>query len=638
MEKNKKIIRILSVIILACVLAGNSVFPAYAVDTENAVPGNVSDAPAYVPDELLIMYKDDITDAQAEEMVEEQGDEGIEVISKIEEGTIAVVSISDSTSVEDALKEYEADDRVVSVMPNYELELFDGPSVNDSSYSEQWYLQQMDVPGAWDVINKTPHSKVKVVVLDTGIDINHPDLKNVLNIQESKEILNADGSMGPLQGDGYKSGVYAPGNSHGTHVSGIIAAQANNGQGIAGVGSALDNSVIDLVSVDVFSEDRTTDVAYLIKGLEYAKNIGAKVINLSLGANQSGSWDYDSVLKSRCDDLAAQGIILVCAAGNNNSSDNGKVTVVPSDYDSAISVISLDNSNQKEKDSNYGSLKDISAPGVNIYSTVKDGHYGLMSGTSMAAPGVTGIVAMMCSLKPDIRIDEVRSILRDTAVDIGTPGYDIYTGAGLIDAKGAVETVAYGNGGATDGVTLPYRDVSGKAWYYDAAAYMYKKGIMTGLEPTVFGAEGKVSRAQFATIMYRMAGEEKAAYSSKFPDVSKGQFYTDAVTWAASKGIIKGYENGRFGPSDLITREQMAVLLYRYVQYLKYDVSNKSNLEHFTDARSVSGFALEAMQWANAEDIIRGNPDATLAPRAYADRASCAAMIMRFMKDYQGVE
>lgn len=634
MTKSKNTVRSLSIIILLCILTVESVLPVYGADVKSADLDSTNNVSAYVPDELLVMYREEVTDGQVEAMVEEQGDGGVEVLSKTEEGTIAAVSISEDISVEEAIKEYEADERVVSVTPNYKLELFGDNSVNDSLYSKQGYLEQMNVPGAWSIVNKTSHEKVKVAVLDTGADIGHPDLKNVLNVQDSKEVLSLDGTLGPLQGDGYKNGVYSSGGGHGTHVTGIVAAEANNGQGIAGVGSALDNSAIDLISVDVFSEDSTTNVKYVIKGLEYAKNIGAKVINLSLGIRKNEIENHDIYLKEMCDSLANQGIIIVCAAGNYGTGDNGIIDVVPSDYNSTISVISVDRNNQKPQSSCYGSLKDISAPGEAIYSTVKGGNYASMSGTSMAAPGITGIIAMMCSLDSSLDVGEIRNVLRNTATDIGTPGYDIYTGAGLVNAKKAVEAVAPEGGGTTENTVLPYGDVKESDWYYESVAYMYNKGIMTGLKPTVFGPTGKVSRAQFATILYRISGAGSVRYSSKFPDVPEGQFYTDAVMWAASESIIKGYENGYFGPGDLITREQMAVLLYRYVQYLGADVSNKNSLEHFPDSRLVSGFALEAMQWANAEGVIMGNADSTLAPRAYADRASCATMMMRFVKKY----
>ena len=627
MSNSRKAVRGLSVVFMTIILALGSVFTVYGTEAE----GSEAESASYVPGELLVMYREDVTEDQAEVMAEEQGDEGVEVISETAEGTIAVVSVAEDSSVEQAIEDYASDDRVVAVSPNYELELFEDTPVNDSQFGRQIYLQQTRVPQAWEIVNQTEHSRVKVAVLDTGADISHPDLKNVLDLGNSREILNANGSLGPLRGDGYQNGVYSSGGGHGTHVSGILAAQANNGEGIAGVGSALDNSVVELMVVDVFSQDQRTSVAYVLKGLEYARNAGAKVINLSLGMEKATVGFYDDLFDRMCRSLADDGIIIICAAGNYGTGDNGRLNVIPSDYDSTISVIAVDNNMQKASTSCYGSLKDISAPGVNIWSTLKGGTYGSMNGTSMAAPEVAGVVAMMCSVNPELSVEEVRKILQDTATDIGAPGFDIYTGAGLVNAQRALEKAASYNG-SEEKITLPYKDIKKNDWFYDAAAYMYKNKIMAGLEPTVFGASEKVSRAQFATILYRASGESQIPFTGKFPDVPEGQFYSDAVTWAAARGIITGYENGNFGSGDLITREQMAVLLYRYMQYQGADTSQKNSLSNFPDAGSVSAFAKEAMQWANAAGIITGNGDGTLAPVAFADRAACATMMMRFLE------
>lgn len=630
MSKKSRGFKAVCSLLLTGILIVGSALPVYA-ETENE-EGNTQETAAYVPGELLVMYREDVSGSQAEEIVEEQGDDGVEIISETASGSIAVVSVSQDTSVEDAVREYAADDRVVAASPNFEMELFSDTPVNDTDYARQNYLTQTNVPQAWEIMSQTENEKVKVAVLDTGADITHPDLVNMLDLQSSREILDKNGSMGPLKGDGYQNGTYTSGGGHGTHVSGIIAAQANNGQGIAGVGSALDNSVVELISVDVFSENSRTNLAYVIKGMEYAKEAGAKIINLSLGVQYSVNKVDDSILYAQCNSLADNGIIIVCAAGNYGTDDGGKLDVIPSDYDSTISVIALNNQT-KSADSCYGSLKDISAPGSAVYSTMKGGGYGAMSGTSMAAPEVTGVIAMMCSINPELGLEDVRAILHDTATDIGAEGFDIYTGAGILNAQGAVAAVADvpADGGKTG---LPYGDVNKGDWYYSAVSYMYENKIMTGLEANVFGPREKVSRAQFATILYRMAQAAPVAYTERFPDVAQGKFYTDAVLWAAENGIITGYEDGKFGAEDLITREQMAVLLYRYAKYLGLDVSNTNDLSGFPDSGQVSTFAREALQWANAEKIITGNGDGTLAPGASADRAACAMMMKRFMEKY----
>lgn len=613
---------------LCVVLTSGTIFPIYTVDLKAE---DLEEDVNYVQDEILVMYSNGVDHDQIMELAESKGDYNVEVISETNEGVIASISLSEDTSVQEAADEYLADERVIEAVPNYELELFNENAVNDSYIGQQTYLSQIGCFQAWSIINSTVHNQVKVAVLDTGADIRHPDLEHILNPVESKEVVDESGTLMPLKGDGYQNGIYTSGGGHGTHVSGIIAAEANNGIGIAGVASSLDNSVIDLVVVDVFSEEEKTSLKYVIKGLEYAKEIGAKVVNLSLGVQKS-SINNDALLESECNSLAEKGMIIVCAAGNYGANDSGKVDVVPSDYESTISVIGL-NGNQKSPVSCYGSKKDISAPGTDILSTIKNSKYGTMSGTSMAAPIVTAVVAMMCSIQPDLKVEDVKDILSDSAIDLGTPGYDIFTGAGMVNAGEALKKVR-GISEPAEEIELPFVDVHTDDWFYDAVGSMYKQGIMMGLRPTVFGPSGEVSRAQFATILYRMSGEEEIQYSSIFPDISQGQFYTDAVLWAADKGIVTGYMSGFFGPSNPITREEMSVMLYRYARFHGYNNTNRISLSKFPDNNQVSGFAQDAVKWACAEEIIKGNGKGLLAPRASTDRAACAMMIMRFMNEY----
>ena len=184
-------------------------------------------------------------------------------------------------------------------------------------------------------------------------------------------------------------------------------------------------------------------------------------------------------------------------------------------------------------------------------------------------------------------------------------------------------------------IELPYKDIPEEdEWYRDAVKYVYDNQIMTGLSETTFGPYETLSRAQFAVIIHRMSGSPEVEYKNTFPDVEKGTWYTNAVLWANENEIITGYShNGMFGPADLITREQMAVIMYRYAKAQGYDVSTKADFSKFKDAGSVSGFAEEAMQWAVGTGIISGKDEGTrIDPQGYAARAECAVIITRFMK------
>ena len=181
-----------------------------------------------------------------------------------------------------------------------------------------------------------------------------------------------------------------------------------------------------------------------------------------------------------------------------------------------------------------------------------------------------------------------------------------------------------------------FDDVKVGDWYYNSVSFVSQNGLMTGMKDRIFGPAEVLSRAQFAVIIHRMSGSPEVEYKNTFPDVDKDTWYTNAVLWANKNKIITGYgHNGMFGPADLITREQMAVIMYRYAKAQGYDVSTKADFSKFKDAGSVSGFAEEAMQWAVGTGIISGKDNgARLDPLGNASRAECATIIMRFSREY----
>ena len=180
---------------------------------------------------------------------------------------------------------------------------------------------------------------------------------------------------------------------------------------------------------------------------------------------------------------------------------------------------------------------------------------------------------------------------------------------------------------------LPFVDVEEEAWYTDAVRLVYHQDIMTGKDETHFAPAEDLSRAEFATILYRMAGQPAVEYKPVFEDVKDGEFYTDAVLWANANGIITGYEGGSlFGTNDKLTREQMATMMFRYAKYQGADdLEVRESYEKFADSKEVSVFASEAMEWAVGTGMISGYADGRLAPQDYTNRAVCAAMIQRFL-------
>ena len=177
---------------------------------------------------------------------------------------------------------------------------------------------------------------------------------------------------------------------------------------------------------------------------------------------------------------------------------------------------------------------------------------------------------------------------------------------------------------------LPFSDVTESDWFYDAVTYAYENGLMDGVGAGLFAPNSETTRAQLVTILYRLSGQPAPSGDSGFSDVETGTWYTDAVAWAAQNGIVNGVSDTQFVPGDDITREQLAVILYRYATYQGYDVSQRADLSGFVDAGTISTYAQEALSWANAQGLVLGFEDDSLRPQGTATRAQIAAVLMRF--------
>ena len=188
-----------------------------------------------------------------------------------------------------------------------------------------------------------------------------------------------------------------------------------------------------------------------------------------------------------------------------------------------------------------------------------------------------------------------------------------------------------GNTGTT-GTTLRFDDVSRSDWFYDDVRYVYENGIMDGTGAYRFAPNAQLTRAMIVTILYRMDGSPAMSGASDFKDVDSNKWFAKAVAWAAANGIVNGYGSGRFGPNDPVTREQLAAILYRYTAYRKASTaSNGDNLASFSDLGTVSGYALESMNWAVGAGLLKG-ANGKLDPKANATRAQVAAIIHRYLE------
>lgn len=178
----------------------------------------------------------------------------------------------------------------------------------------------------------------------------------------------------------------------------------------------------------------------------------------------------------------------------------------------------------------------------------------------------------------------------------------------------------------------PFADIQKTDWFYSSVEYISEKGLMKGTSTTTFGPHEATTRGMIITVLHRLEGSPAATVPNPFNDVATGQYYTDAIIWAAGNKIVTGYGQGKFGPNETITREQMAVILMNYAKFKGYDVSTRGNLAGFADLNTVSIWALDALSWANAKNLIQGD-GGKLLPGGKAERCQVAAIFQRLLEN-----
>ncbi|MGN7357757.1 S8 family peptidase [Paenibacillus sp. SAF-054] len=280
---------------------------------------------------------------------------------------------------------------------------------NDLLFAKyQWNLPAIETNQAWDISRGS--SDVIVGIVDTGVDLQHPDLQGQL--LTGYNVINPDSD--PQDDVG-----------HGTHVSGIIGALVNNNEGVAGI--SWYNKMLPVKALDKSGSGTTYSVA---EGIIWAAENGAKVINMSLGNYADSEFLHDAVKYAYDRD-----IVLVAASGNDNTERPG----YPAAYPEVLAVAATDSNMKRASYSNYGDYIDVSAPGTSIASTYPGNQYAALSGTSMASPHVAAMAALIRSRNPDLTNKQVMDIMRSSTVDLGPKGRDKYYGYGQIDILKALE-------------------------------------------------------------------------------------------------------------------------------------------------------------------------------------------------------
>ena len=216
--------------------------------------------------------------------------------------------------------------------------------------------------------------------------------------------------------------------------------------------------------------------------------------------------------------------------------------------------------------------------------------------------------------------------------DLGGGKYSFTMPESAVTVRALFSGGPEGCGLGADCPAARFEDLDLTAWYHDGIHYCAERGLMNGVSADAFAPSATATRAMLVTTLWYLEGRPQVNYLMSFADVGQGLWYTEAVRWAASEGIVEGYSDAVFAPGDPITRQQMAVLFYRYAQYKGWDVSARSDLSGYEDASEISAWAQSAMSWANAEGLVTGVSAEALTPRAAATRAQVATMLMRFCR------
>ncbi len=453
MNRSREVLFFLTVTILAFLPAGRNNSTGLCPDMQEYVQAK---------GEIVVLFDREVSDADLKDLKTSLY-ESVDIVRHI--GDYVLLSVKDSAQYGEILRSLENDPQVKAVQPNVSISSM---GITDDTYSDtQWaidntghyiYLTEagkqerpavegvdMDVKEAWELSGKQQGSnrEVVVAVIDTGVDYTHPDLKGHMWMNEN-EIPN-DGIDN--DNNGYTDDIYGwdfynddatvchykyypeystnlalpeDNDDHGTHVAGIIAATANNGIGIAGIAS---NVNVKIMSLKINGGPKGTGtVSSAIEAVKYATMMGADICNLSWGTAQ-----YTKVLKQ----VISESDMLFVAAAGNSGTDNNITPLYPAslELDNLISVTFIDSSGRLNSLSNYGSdTIDLAAPGEDIYSTIV-GNYAALSGSSMAAPHVSAVAAMLYAYSDHLYPSNVREILLENIKPLkGLDGYIINPG------------------------------------------------------------------------------------------------------------------------------------------------------------------------------------------------------------------
>lgn len=411
------------------------------IQTLDAVPAvNINEN---LDQQIIIIYKDSGEDnVKNLALTDEEVVSGEQVSNRVD-----LIEVSEDTNIEALMAEMEQNPNVLTVDKNDKIEVTALPNDPYIVSGAAWQFQRVGADQTWDQVNNA--APVVVAVIDTGLNVNHPDL--IGNIVAGYDFVTGKPNVIDLAG-------------HGTAVSGTIAAVANNGIGGAGISGLANIKIAPYRTGGAYSGDTQLDVAYICAALlKAAERPEVKVINMSFGG-----YGTFSSLAVAVNEAVNAGKIVVASSGNEGESWNARVGQYsyPASYDHVISVGAINKNNVRASFSQYNDRVDLSAPGQSVLTTSRSGGYEYASGTSFSSPIVAGACAVLVAADPSLNAQEVEAILKSTALDLGAAGSDPYYGSGLIQLNTAVASI---NSNQKTGITYRthVQNVGWQGWRSD---------------------------------------------------------------------------------------------------------------------------------------------------------------------------
>lgn len=538
--------------------------------------------------------------------------------------------------------------------------------VQTSAQVTPWGHETMQIPERQSTV--LTGKNIKIAILDTGVDLNHPDL----NITDGVCVLSQC------------TDSYNDDNGHGTHVAGIIGAKDND---IGIVGVAPDAELYTIKALN--SRGRGTTSTFMA-GLDWAISKDVDIINLSLTTDVE-----DLGIKAMIDKAYQKGILVIAAAGNEGTESGTSETVMyPAKFSNVIAVSAIGKNLTRIPTSSTGMEVELTAPGDYIYSTyptaLKADGYAEMTGTSMAAPFVTGLAALYKEKYPLLTHIEMRQLLQETAKDLGPTGRDRFYGFGLaqleqdnsgidsisynVDQKGKV-TIEMGeilkqysqykvqrfdkfiNAAASDhtfedyglkgnieytiiplqngveqrkaGIVVnvdiakpTYRDIDNSVWYSRYMMFLNHQSILLGYDQNELRPSQLVKRSEAVAMIGRALGYDGEKRSTRFKDVASGNSASGYIEAAAQNNILRGYPDGTFRPDEPVSRAEMAILIAN-----AYDLQNSVSMNFKDVNEKVTGY--EAIDRLAAAGITEGYSDGTFRPYEKMARSTFSVFIAR---------